>query len=181
MSADSHARLVEWFREWRSPIRRFLGANRSVPRDDIDDVAQEVFLRMLRYDCSELVTQPQSYLFKIAANVAAEWSMRSSRRRPHAAEWLENLVTESGPEADLMSQMEEEQVKIALEALPPRARQVVQLHFAESLTHEQVAAKLGITRRVVKRELINAYAALRLSLRAEEAERAGMARSGYGL
>lgn len=47
---------------------------------DFDDVAQEVFLRLLRYDAAQIVEHPQAYLFKMASNVAAEWSIRSSNR-----------------------------------------------------------------------------------------------------
>ena len=47
----------------------------------MDDAAQEVFLRLLRYDRGELVENPQAYLFKVATNVAAEWSIRARRER----------------------------------------------------------------------------------------------------
>jgi DNA-directed RNA polymerase specialized sigma24 family protein len=41
---------------------------------------------------------------------------------------------------------------------------MLRLHFAESLTREEIAKRLNVSPRVVKRELIRAYAALRLSL-----------------
>jgi RNA polymerase sigma-70 factor (ECF subfamily) len=166
--ADS--RLVQWFREWRTPLRRFLASHRAVAPADVDDVAQEVFLRMLRYDRVELVVNPQRYLFKMAANVAAEWSMRSSRRRPHASAWLLDLATESGPESNLESQADEANLRRALESLPPRSREVLRLHFAESLNHEEIAQRLRVSRRVVKREMIRAYAMLRIELRADPVE-----------
>jgi DNA-directed RNA polymerase specialized sigma24 family protein len=80
------SKLGNWFREWRLPLRRFLARQRAGCAADIDDIAQEVFLRLLRYDRSELIDYPQAYLFKIASNVSAEWAMRSSRRMPHHSE-----------------------------------------------------------------------------------------------
>lgn len=168
VSRAAHDRLVHWFREWRTPLRRFLSLRRKVASADIDDVAQEVFLRMLRYDRSELVQHPEAYLYKMAANVAAEWSMRSSRRQPHAAQWLEGLEAESTPETEFQRESEELDLRRALEKLPPRAREVLRLHFAEGLAHEAIAVRLGLTRRVVKREMIRAYAALRSTLQAED-------------
>lgn len=173
----SESRLVQWFREWRAPLRRFLASHRAVAPADVDDVAQEVFLRMLRYDRSELVNNPQRYLFKMAANVAAEWSMRSNRRRPHASAWLLDLVSESGPDSSLESEADEANLHQALGTLPPRSREVLRLHFAESLNHEQIAARLRVSRRVVKREMIRAYALLRVALHAEPVEPAASRRS----
>jgi RNA polymerase sigma-70 factor (ECF subfamily) len=160
-------RIVRWFREWREPLRRFLLLRRSVSPSDIDDVAQEVFLRMLRYDRQELVVHPQAYLFKMASNVAAEWSIRAARRQPHASEWLAELAAESSPESDLQRDAEEAALLRALEALPPRAREVTRLHFSEGLTYQAIAERLRVTPRVVKREMVRAYAMLRGSLYSE--------------
>ena len=50
---------------------------------DVNEVAQEVFLRLLRYDKGELIDYPQAYLSKMAANVVNEWAIRASRRVGH--------------------------------------------------------------------------------------------------
>jgi len=173
----THDRIVRWFREWRQPLRRFLLLRSAVSASDVDDVAQEVFLRMLRYDRQELVAHPQAYLFKMATNVAAEWSIRAARRRPHASEWLADLTAESSPESDLQRESEESALRRALEALPPRAREVMRLHFAEGLAYEAIAERLRVSRRVVKREMIRAYAMLRQSLHSEEFEASHARRS----
>jgi RNA polymerase sigma-70 factor (ECF subfamily) len=162
--------LVQWFREWRNPVRRFLASRRAVPRADIDDVAQEVFLRMLRYDCSQLVTNPQPYIFKMAANVAADWSTRAHRRQPHASSWLDDLAAQSRPESELQDMADEAILLSALEALPVRSREVLRLHFDEGLTHEEIGKRLRLSRRVIKRETIRAYALLRDALRAADFE-----------
>lgn len=164
MPHDTHNNLIKWFRDWRQPLRRFIARRSAVSRADIDDVAQEVFLRLLRYDRSTLIADPQAYLFKIAANVAAEWSIRASRRKPHAAEWLTELAADSSPEQELERDVGAEQLHHALLALPPRTREILRLHFGEGLTHEMIAQRLALTRRIVKRELIRAYALLRLTL-----------------
>ena len=85
-------RISGWFQRWRKPIQRFLRARGGRLSDhDLDDIAQEVFLRLLRFDSAELTTNPQAYLFTIAANVATEWSVRAYRRWPHSADWLEEI------------------------------------------------------------------------------------------
>src|SRR4051812_13691160 len=92
---DTNGRLSSWFRRWRLPLRKFLLGRAGIAVSDVDDVAQEVFLRLMRYRKAELVEHPQAYLFKMATNVAAEWSIRSSQRHPHESKWLATLI---GPE-----------------------------------------------------------------------------------
>ena len=77
-------KLADWFDELRDPLRRFLAVRRGVKTSDIDDLAQEVFLRLLRYDRAELVNDPKAYLFKMASNVACEWFTYARQRFPDA-------------------------------------------------------------------------------------------------
>lgn len=158
------SKLGDLFRDWRLPLRRFLARRRAGSAADIDDIAQEVFLRLLRYDRSELIDFPQAYLFKIASNVTAEWAMRSSRRLPHHSEWLTELIDALSPEAELEREMVDEQLRSAVGTLPARAREILRLHFAEGLPHEDIAKTLGVTRKIVKRDIARAYASLRISL-----------------
>jgi len=67
-----------------------------------------------------------------------------------------------------------------VEALPPRTREILRMHYEGGLTHEAIAQTLGITRRIVKRDLIRAYAVLResLGLSAVPAARAQLRRDG---
>jgi RNA polymerase sigma-70 factor (ECF subfamily) len=157
-------RLAEWFCEWQQPLRRFLRRRRAGSAADIEDIAQEVFLRLLRYDRADLIDQPQAYLYKIAANVSAEWATRSSRRLPHSAEWLVELAEAFDPETAAGDGGGEVQLQRAIAALPSRQREIVRLHFGESMSHEDITKRLGLTRRMVKRDLARAYAALRTSL-----------------
>lgn len=161
MSANS--RLTEWFHQLHVPLRRFI-ARRSVASADLEDVAQEVFLRLLRYDRAELIEDPRSYLFKIAANVASEWSMRARHRLPHAAAWLDDLIDEANVADEVDIAQRDGEFRRALAALSPRAREVMRLHFSEGLTHEAIANQLQLSQRMVKREIINACAGLRMRL-----------------
>lgn len=161
------SRLADWFREWQRPLHRFLERRHAGSAADIDDIAQEVFLRLLRYERSELIDCPQAYLFKIAANVSADWAMRASRRMPHQSEWLAELVDALTPEVELERQGLDEQLRRALETLPPRCRKILRLHFGGGIPHKDIAAQLGVTRKIVKRDMARAYACLRMSLESE--------------
>jgi RNA polymerase sigma factor (sigma-70 family) len=163
-TGETQQRLTDWFRQWRSPLRKFLITRGAVRSDDIDDVAQEVFLRLLRYERAELVEHPQAYLFKMAANVAAEWAIRARSRHPHEARWLRDLPAESQPEYDVARYAAHEELERALNRLPARQREVLRLHFAEGLEHAEIARRIGTSQRVVKRQLVKSYARLRSEL-----------------
>jgi RNA polymerase sigma factor (sigma-70 family) len=174
VTGKAQDRLVEWFHELRAPLRRFLGSRRGMAPADLDDVAQEVFLRLLRYRRADLVEQPKAYLFKVAANVAAEWGMKARHRWPHDADWLSELHTELTPDDELQRAQRDRDVGRALATLPTRMQAILQLQFGEGLTQEAIAAQLGVTRRVVKRDTIGAYARLRLLIAAAESPAGGV-------
>ena len=157
-----NSRLIDLFREWRLPLKRFLSRRNMAPSADIDDISQEVFLRLLRYERSELVDQPQAYLFKIASNVSSEWRMRSNRRLPHDSAWLSDLVDTLSPESELEAEDVTGQLEAAVLNLPERAREILRLRFTDGMTYAQVAATMGVSLKVVSRDVERAYAAIRL-------------------
>ena len=166
---DSHAnrRLIDWFNQWRSPLRKFLIRRNARSRADVDDISQEVFLRLLRYNQAELVQHPQAYLFKMAANVAAEWSIAARARRPHDSKWLDALHGGDLPEDATARAKAEEEMERAINTLPPRQREVLKLQFYEGLAYTEIAERLGTTPRAVKRSVIKSYQKLRSELNPE--------------
>src|SRR5882724_3876952 len=117
---ESEKRLTDWFRQWRTPLRKFLIGKGAVRAADLDDVAQEVFLRLLRYDRAELIEHPQAYLFKMAANVAAEWAIRARSVNPHEPKWLAGLRADDEPEESVQREGLQDRVERALNTLSPR-------------------------------------------------------------
>jgi RNA polymerase sigma factor (sigma-70 family) len=163
-------RLVTWFKRWRKPIRQWLSHRSSVPSADLDDLAQEVFLRLLRYSDDIAIDNPQGYLFRIAANVANEWQERSRHRKPHDESWLEELQVEfdDEPENTIAREVAREYMQAAVDKLPPRQREVLLLHVNDGLTYKQIAQRQGLTYRVILRDLTRAYSKLRVLLRHDD-------------
>ena len=163
-------RLVTWFKRWRKPIRQWLSHRSSVPSADLDDLAQEVFLRLLRYSDEVAIENPQGYLFRIAANVANEWQERARHRKPHDDSWLEDLQVEFNdePENAIAREMANKHMQAAVNRLPRRQREVLLLHVNEGLTYKQIAERQGLTYRVILRDLTRAYSQLRVQLRQDE-------------
>ena len=45
-----------------------------------------------------------------------------------------------------------------------KTQEILRLHFAEDVPHEEIARRLGVTRKIVKRDIARAYSSLRISL-----------------
>jgi RNA polymerase sigma factor (sigma-70 family) len=167
---NANSRFAQWFKDWRKPIRHWLSRRASVPAAELDDLAQEVFLRLLRYSEKTAVENPLGYLLRIAGNVASEWRERSRVSKPHGREWLDDLLIEPDqePENSVGQAGSDANVQAAVDKLPPRQRQVLLLRVNEGLTYKQIAERLELSPRVVLRDLSRAYSQLRTRLDPED-------------
>lgn len=152
--------VANLFTRYFKPVRKWLRRT-GVGTGNTDDLAMEVFLRLLRYDSASTLTNPAGYVFKIAANVASEWRTLSRVAKPHDSEWLEELhYTDESLDADELKLYVEQ----LFDVLPPRRRQILYMHVYDGLTYKDIAIKLGLTYRIVLRELTKSYTALRIKV-----------------
>lgn len=156
-------RISEWVRRWNFDLTRFVERRVRV-RADAQDLAQEVYLRLLRTSTIDLIAEPQAYLYRVASNVAAEWRMRARERKPHSSDALELLLETRTPEVRLDQEQDQARLQEALACLDVMPRAVIFLKLREDLTNEEIAAHLGITKRMVRRHLVIGYAELRARL-----------------
>lgn len=164
MTDGSHkARITEWVRRWNFDLTRFMERRVRV-RADAQDVAQEVYLRLLRTSQTDLIEEPQAYLYRMATNLAAEWHMRACESKPHSSAELEALLETRTPEVRFDEEQDQARLRAALGGLDVMPRAVIFLKLREGMTNEEIASHLGITRRMVKRHLVNAYEELRARL-----------------
>jgi len=152
-----------WAREYAADLHRFLSKRRFI-ESDIKDVCQEVYLRLLRFERTEVIQNPMAYLFRVAANVAHDFRLRQAQWIPLEAEQLEEPATEPGPEQLLDIEYRNRRLAEMLATLPPLSRAALVLQSQEELTYEEIAARLGVTRRVVKRAIARGYALAREAL-----------------
>src|SRR5687768_1272079 len=68
------------FAQYRFALHRFL-MRRLHNHDNAQDLAQEVYLRLLRVDNGELIRDPLAFLYRIALNLVYEFNLH--KRREH--------------------------------------------------------------------------------------------------
>ena len=160
--SQGHQLALEWFEQFQPLIRQAL-ASRAPLVADIDDLVQEVYLRMLRIPDPELVQDPQAYLYRVAQNVAEEWRQRSAR---HDHSEYELAEFDSGVDLEKEKNDEEckDRIDQALSRLTLASRTAVILHMRDGMTYGEIATHMGVTRRAVKRYMANGYKSLRKDL-----------------
>ncbi len=140
--------------------------------NDIDDLVQEVFTRLLRVRDTELVRDPLAYLFGIAANVAREFLQRryqdnvmfdsevADRTPAHAEHLMDGGLAERLELRD--------QLNRALIKLPPTHRLVLLLVKRDGLSYGEAARATGLSVHTIEKYLVEARALLRLILTGKE-------------
>jgi RNA polymerase sigma factor (sigma-70 family) len=155
--------IVGWRQRWNRSLFQFL--NRRVPATvDIEDLAQETYLRLLRARDLGEVRNPQAYLLRVASHVVLEW--RNSQPRPEAFVMLEEeaLPDECEPELELEAALSQERVEKTLTAVSPVMRAVLLLRLRDDRSCNDIAQELGLTHRQVRRYLARGYERLRTAL-----------------
>lgn len=131
----------------------------------MSDLAQEVYLRLLRVEKLDLIRNPRAYLYRVTINIADEWRLRSAKMPtvPEDAVPEETFAaTNTNNLEDWLSrQQNRAMIEAALLALPVNQRTALVLHVMKDLTYPQIATHMGVTRRQVKRYLAKAYERLR--------------------
>jgi RNA polymerase sigma factor (sigma-70 family) len=134
-------------------LLRFL-ARRLGNETEAEDLAQEVYLRLLRVDDVSHVRNRRAYVLRVAANVAHEWRMLARNRRVHSSENIEEQVSTSHGPQELATQEQDMRCLMrALSTLSPVCRSVVLLLKRDGLSLEQVAAHVGYSVPMVRKHL----------------------------
>jgi RNA polymerase sigma-70 factor (ECF subfamily) len=129
--------------------------------DDAADVAQEAYIRMLKYEGSRSVQFPSSLLFRIAINVAKDRGRSDQVRHVKDQCELHELEIDSGvanPERQLSAQQDLARVHEIIAQLPPKCRRVFLLSRMHDMTYPQIAAHCGISVKMVEKHISHALA-----------------------
>jgi RNA polymerase sigma factor (sigma-70 family) len=121
------------------------------------DLAQEVYVRMLRVSDPDAIRNPQLYLYTVASNLVKEHALLELRRG-EPLELDEAMVQQRlgelpALEEELESRQMSERLNAALDELPARWRTALVLQYRYGLTYTQIADRLGVSSSMVKKYL----------------------------
>jgi RNA polymerase sigma-70 factor (ECF subfamily) len=114
-------------------------------RADAEDVAQEALLRACRFFRGFQGGDARAWLLQIVRNTCYTW-LEKNRRMELSVEFDEevHLQTCATPETIAIAGDDRERLTRALEALPPRFREVLVLRELEGCSYKEIAAITSI-------------------------------------
>jgi RNA polymerase sigma factor (sigma-70 family) len=154
----------------RSTLKRLFAAQhgtlQSYFRRRIDskpeaaDLAQEVYLRMLRTNDTDTIRNPEAYLYAVANNLVKEYAVLQRRRRLDV-DISESSVQDQLAEAPNMDAKVDADIRAArlrsiLLQLTPKCRAAVILQYQDGLTYKEIAERLNVSPHMVKKYLASA-------------------------
>jgi RNA polymerase sigma-70 factor (ECF subfamily) len=166
--SESASRLAgAAYRDHVGELHRFL-ARRVAHAQDADDLAQEVFARLLRVRDADVVRNPLSYLLGIATHVVREFRQRKQHERvlfdSDLAEGRYDRPDET-TSAGMAEQLElKQRLEKALKQLPPAHQLVLLLVKRDGLSYAEAATAAGLSVHTIEKYVVEARARLRVLL-----------------
>ncbi len=124
---------------------------------DIADLRQDVYVRVYEAAQKQIPESAKSFVLTTARNLLID---RVRRARVVAIETVTDLETlnvvsnDVGPERTIMARDALGRLQVALDRLPPRAREAVTLSKMQGLSRREIAARMGIAEDTVKHLLV---------------------------
>jgi RNA polymerase sigma factor (sigma-70 family) len=170
--SDKRAFVAALEKQHGHRLRRFLASRLPHRVPDVQDLVQEVFLRLLRIPRHETIRSSEAYMYTIASHVLHQHLLRRSVA-PEAMDVTELIdqigaAPQSDPAVQAETQQQLEELQGALEQLSPKARAVLLLHRRDGYSLEEIAAHLGFSRAMAAKYLSKALLYCRQRLQEDE-------------
>jgi RNA polymerase sigma-70 factor (ECF subfamily) len=125
-------------------------------RGDLNDLRQEVYLRAYEGAQMQIPQSTRPFVFAIARNVLVD-RFRRERITPIDPvpdfDALEIPSDEPGPDRGTIARSEFRRLYDALDRLPPRCRKAIVMRRVDDLSRREIAVRMGVSERTVKRDL----------------------------
>ena len=132
-------------------------------RSDVEDLVQDVYVRLYEAAQKEIPEHPRKFLFTTARNLLIDRARRAQIIPIEALpdpETLDIAVDTPGPERNAIARDELRRLQEALDRLPARNREAVVLARIEGLTGREISQRMGLAEATVSHHLSNGIAAL---------------------
>ena len=143
------------FIEHNSFLKKFLTRYFS-SEQDIDEIAQEAFLKAFEAEKHQEIRSPKSFLFHIAKNAALHRLARKSRVITDYIEDLGNreLSSEAASVEEQVAASERMAVFCqAAASLPTQCRRAFLMRKVYGFSHKEIAERLGISKSTVEKHM----------------------------
>lgn len=152
----SRTALEDYARRFGPSLRRYF-SRRGAQAQDIDDLLQDVFVRLASRAEGDNIENPEAYLMQTASSAWNDY-LRKRGRVGHArqVEYIDELHSPEvfSPDRVLESRQSVELLVEALRQLPGRTMHIYVLCRLDGMKREEVARRLGISVSAIDKHLI---------------------------
>ena len=151
---------------YRRPLTQFL-RRRMSDEGAIQDIVQDVFVRLLRMRDVHRIENLRSYLFRAAMNVLHDRNRsEGTRRRMHRGLALsQSDVVEFPVDRTLMGREAVSALTNAIGRLPERTKTIFVLRAFEEISAAEIARQIGISRRAVEKHHAKALVLIKIAMK----------------
>jgi RNA polymerase sigma-70 factor (ECF subfamily) len=151
--------VVRLFTEQQAALLAFF-RRRIRTKADAPDLAQEVYLRLLRVSNQDAIRNPVHYLYTVANNLVKEHAVLDRRQADgidiDGVTTHEELEELPGFEGDLDAAQRAARLQVVLKQLRPKWEAAVVLHFTHGLSYREVASRMGVSPQMAKKYVAQA-------------------------
>ena len=154
---SEQANLHSTFMRLRKQLMRYV--SRLVAPDDIEDIVQETYVRLCKYEKNHSIEKHDSLIFKAARNIALDHMKRSENRLSTSMdvdEISKFLDSRNSLDNTLARTLVDEQFDHFCEAvrhLPSRCRRAFVLKKVYGFTQKEIAGYMGISEKTVEQHI----------------------------
>ena len=145
--------LENYYRELVSVLSARMGNAHAA-----EDVVHDAYVRVLERSADDPIEQPRAFLYRTALNLVIDGHRRNTLRQVEPLEVLDcdERFFSPSPHASMDHGQRLEMVQRALAELPAACRESFLLRKLEGLSHPEIAERLGVSRSVVEKHIVNA-------------------------
>lgn len=154
--------MEHYYRELVSFLSARLGNRQAA-----EDVAHDAYLRVLERTEGEQIEHPRAFLYRTALNLVVDRHRRHQVRQVEPLEVLDSDERWHSP-APVQSMQLDQRLALmqrALGELSAQCRDSFLLRKIDGLSHQQIAERLGISRSLVEKHIVNAMKHCRVRMR----------------
>ncbi len=141
-----HDEITALYQNYNETLVRYLTI-RLRSRQDAVEVAQEAYIRLLRRDNLEDIDCFQSFLFRTATNISIDLQRQRTRLAKNftKSKILFGNIDEITPERELDARQTLDELRKALDELPPKCKQAFMLYKFKNMSHTEIAEKMDLS------------------------------------
>lgn len=174
---SGHEEWEDVMRAYRLPLGRFFASRVRNP-GDVDDLVQQVFIRMFQRAQEEPIRRVPGYVFQVASSVLSDERRRAKVRHEHTHESYDDQRHDAQdditPERIVLGEEAVFRATAAIARMPELTRDVYLLRVEEECEFADIAEQLGISERSALRHMKRALKFLDDDLNGECPSAAGV-------